>query len=320
MKQVSTLLFALLMLLLVACGGVQGSEPAAVDSEPEEAVPTADPDESVSSEDPTTEPVPTEPSKGDLLIDAATVESIQINVMESFPVQVSVTVGGYLGDGCTGLGDITTEREGDTFLITITTERPADAICTQQLVGFEETVSLDVVGLEAGTYTVNANGVTDTFTLAMDNVLPDEDTGETDTSGVELSAADRAELIRLTLARALIDREIPDYNMLTEGQAFVVLSTENIDPSLVPELDGVMLDVLTPEEIQAKADADGDFLYLRFQDVTAVSADEARVSLANTWAIASDSDQVYLSGGGFTIEYTRTTDGWQGEVTEAWIS
>jgi hypothetical protein len=29
---------------------------------------------------------------------------------------------------------------------------------------------------------------------------------------------------------------------------------------------------------------------------------------------------LYLSGGGFTINYTRTTDGWNSEVTEMWIS
>lgn len=318
MKRVLTLLFALMLLLLVACGGAQGGEPAAVDGEPEDVAPTADPNEPVGSEDPTTKPVPTEPSRGDLLIDAATVESIQINVMESFPVQVSVTVGGYLGDGCTGLGDITTEREGDTFFITITTERPADAICTQQLVGFEETVSLDVAGLEAGTYTVDVNGVTDTFTLAVDNMLPDEETGE-ETSGDELAQSDVELLMRLTLERALVAQEIPDYALLAD-QETIVLSTENIDAAFVPALEGVSLTVMTPEEIQAQADAEGDFPYLRFQGITAVSQDLVRVSLGSSWAIAADSEMIYLSGGGFTIEYTRAADGWQGEVTEAWIS
>jgi hypothetical protein len=58
--------------------------------------------------------------------------------------------------------------------VTITTVRPADQACTEALVPFEEVISLDVRGLDAGTYAVDVNGVRDTFELAMDNRLPDE--------------------------------------------------------------------------------------------------------------------------------------------------
>jgi hypothetical protein len=77
---------------------------------------------------------------------------------------------------------------------------------------------------------------------------------------------------------------------------------------------------MSAEEIQAKADAEGDFPYLRFQGFEAVSQDEVNISLGSSWAIGADSDMIYLSGGGFTINYTRTDAGWTGEVTEAWIS
>jgi hypothetical protein len=36
----------------------------------------------------------------------------------------------------------------------------------------EEMIGLGVVGLKAGTYTVDVNGVTGTFTLDVDNALP----------------------------------------------------------------------------------------------------------------------------------------------------
>ena len=70
--------------------------------------------------------------------------------------------------------EILRERTDQTFQVTITTTRPADAMCTEALVPFEETFSLDVYSLPAGTYTVNVNGITDTFELAVDNVSPDE--------------------------------------------------------------------------------------------------------------------------------------------------
>jgi len=102
----------------------------------------------------------------------AQVDSIDILMLESFPVQISVVARGNLPDGCTAIDQIAQQRQGDTFKVTITTRRPADKICTEALVPFQEAISLEVVGLPAGTYTVDVNGVTGSFTLDVDNVLP----------------------------------------------------------------------------------------------------------------------------------------------------
>ncbi len=120
-------------------------------------------------------PEPTPPTEAELIIGMAPVEEIDILILESFPVQVNVVVDGYLPDGCTEINEITQKRnvEAQTFEVEITTIRPADALCTEAMVPFEETISLDVEGLPAGTYTVDVNGVTGTFTLQVDNVLPE---------------------------------------------------------------------------------------------------------------------------------------------------
>ena len=316
------IIFALLALIITGCGVTPGDEPAASDDQPVggEVEPTQDPNEPVSSDDPAPTEEPIVESTGEVIIGEATVESMEVLILESFPVQVNVQVSGYLGDGCTELGAIDTERVDDTFNVTVHTERPADAICTQQLVAFEETISLDVQGLEAGTYTVDVNGVTGTFTLDVDNAPIEDPVDENTVEWSLLPEEDQAELIRLTLERALLDEEIPDFLLLTEGRDEIVLSTENVDPELVPELEGVNLVPLSPEEIQAKANEEGDFLYLHFQMVDVQSETEVTVSLNNIWAIAEDSDMLYLSGGGFKIEYTKTADGWSGEITELWIS
>lgn len=112
-----------------------------------------------------------DPTPGAILTGTAQIDTIDLLILESFPVQVNAHVVGWLGDGCTTLDQITQVREENTFKVTITTARPAEAICTMQLVGFEETISLDVAGLPAGTYTVDINGVTETFTLDVDNKL-----------------------------------------------------------------------------------------------------------------------------------------------------
>lgn len=105
------------------------------------------------------------------VIGLATVEHIDILTLESFPVQIHVVAKGYLGDGCTTLGEITQRRDGSIFRITLRTERPADAVCiqTQIITVFEETLPLDVLNLPAGIYTVDVNGMCGSFRLDVDN-------------------------------------------------------------------------------------------------------------------------------------------------------
>ncbi len=100
----------------------------------------------------------------------ATVESMTVNIMESFPVQVSVTLEGYFPDGCAEIEEITSSRDGSLFEIDIVTRRPSgDVACIMMLVPFSEVVNLDVEGLPAGEYTVQYGPMKETFVLAVDN-------------------------------------------------------------------------------------------------------------------------------------------------------
>jgi len=99
----------------------------------------------------------------------ANVKDIEIMLLESFPVQINVIAKGEHPDSCTKVNEITTRREGNTFFVTLTASRPADVMCAQVITPFEEVIALDVVGLKAGVYTVDVNGVRDTFELQMDN-------------------------------------------------------------------------------------------------------------------------------------------------------
>lgn len=121
---------------------------------------------------------PTTPPDEPVTYGMADVEEIDILIMESFPVQVAVVARGHLRDGCTEIDEVRRkfDVETNTFSVEITTARPTEAVCTQALEPFEERISLDVHGLPAGTYTVDVNGVTDTFTLDVDNVLPETST------------------------------------------------------------------------------------------------------------------------------------------------
>jgi heat shock protein HslJ len=101
--------------------------------------------------------------KGDTLGSLANVNDIEIMLLESFPVQVNVVARGEHLDSCTKVDTITTRREGNTFFVTITKSRPANKMCAQVITPFREVITLDMAGLKAGVYTVDVNGVRDTF-------------------------------------------------------------------------------------------------------------------------------------------------------------
>ena len=132
----------------------------------------------------TSEPVET--PGGGVIHGEAEVDEVTLMIMESFPVQVSAVAKGNLRDGCTEIDEIHTSFDEDsrTFEVEITTVRDAEAVCTQALVPFEERVELDVRGIPAGTYTVDVNGVRETFTLDVDNEIPED--AETEIRGRRL--------------------------------------------------------------------------------------------------------------------------------------
>jgi inhibitor of cysteine peptidase len=103
-----------------------------------------------------------------------TVEAIELLVMESFPVQVAAIVRGNLRDGCVVLDGISVVRNENRIVLEFETHREGD-FCTQALVPFEERVTLDVLGLRAGTYAVRAGDVSAEFTLPVDNGLSDDE-------------------------------------------------------------------------------------------------------------------------------------------------
>ena len=101
------------------------------------------------------------------------IDSLELLIMESWPVQVRAVLSGNLADGCTEIEDVQVMRDeaANRFEIKVVTSRDSEAMCTMALVPFEETVDLNVEGLPAGMYTVEAQDVTATFKLDADNVM-----------------------------------------------------------------------------------------------------------------------------------------------------
>ncbi|MCL4870311.1 MAG: hypothetical protein KJ063_15205 [Anaerolineae bacterium] len=163
-KLMLTFSIMLVLAVLVACIPGGGNAPD------ETATPTPNPDTAVRDDMPTTEPI----FAGELITGTAMIHSVDLRLMESFPLQMMAGIKGDYPDGCTGLGEVKQERVENDIFITVETVRPADMMCIQVLVPFEANIPVDIHGLPAGKYQVHINGVIASFTLDQDNILPSE--------------------------------------------------------------------------------------------------------------------------------------------------
>ncbi len=159
MKLTNIVILALLVLMaaaLSACGQLVGEE-----AQPETTAvtePTAEvPPTNVAEESSPLSEAPLEP---------AAIESLQILAEDQSDGQTAVRVRGILSNNCTQLEEIVSTRDGNEFNLTLrTTQEPGEA-CAAETVPFEEMIVLDVVGLEAGSYSVNTGDIHVSFELA----------------------------------------------------------------------------------------------------------------------------------------------------------
>lgn len=93
------------------------------------------------------------------------VDSVDVVIMESFPVQVSVGVSGNKSVPCVDLLTPAVSFKDDTFIVALAESSGADVTCIAVLDPFETSIPLDVKGLPTGTYQVNVNGVVSEFSL-----------------------------------------------------------------------------------------------------------------------------------------------------------
>ncbi len=89
----------------------------------------------------------------------AVIDTIEIQVLESFPVQYKAVVSGNFANGCQSLGEPSQEIEKNKININLPI-KTAGEMCTQALVPFTESISIDSSKLKSGSYELNINGRT----------------------------------------------------------------------------------------------------------------------------------------------------------------
>jgi uncharacterized protein YraI len=96
----------------------------------------------------------------------ADVQIVEIQILESYPLQINAVARGHLPDaGCTTISSVNQIREGNVFKVSLKTQTDPLAFCGQILTPFEYVIPLEVGSLLAGRYIVNVNGVEASFDL-----------------------------------------------------------------------------------------------------------------------------------------------------------
>ena len=141
----------------------------------------------------------------------AQVQSVEVHISQSHPLQVSAVVHGNLTESCASLEESQVQYVSNTFQITVYAKSSSDIGCAPVTTPFDTTIPLDTKDLPAGDYTVVANGVSALFTLQEEipTATPIPTVVMAPTSSV---CSDSAAFIK--------DVTIPDNSMLTSNTAF----------------------------------------------------------------------------------------------------
>lgn len=131
-----------------------------------------------------------------------------------------------------------------------------------------------------------------------------------------VSDADKAEVFRSMLTRVVA----PESGLLEQKQreTGVILSTKNIKPAWVQGFEGLNIQLWTPNQIQRKADNEGDFMFLLVSEMK-VRRQCIAVTMGITWAQGKNSKAVYMSGGGMIYEYRLESGKWVGKYVTGWV-
>ena len=134
------------------------------------------------------------------------------------------------------------------------------------------------------------------------------------THALPVSDSDMAYIISDVL-RTAISLRMPGYSELVRGRDYVVLSNSGLNESWVPPMvGGYRVILMTPLEIQQKADSEGGFYYLRFEKIKVFDG-SVQLEIMNAPQLADWSQPIINNSGALGWEYVRIKGSWVGTIT-----
>ena len=158
------ILFIFLILLLSGCSNNTVKTEPTTDSAAIE-LPVVKPNEPVTSTTPApVQEKPTVPEPESKQEKLVMVDSVEVLILESFPVQYNTLIQGHFRNGCESIDSIS-QTSANQKITVLVNSKSTGGFCTQALVPFSETISLNTQDLAQGEATLDVNGITATFNI-----------------------------------------------------------------------------------------------------------------------------------------------------------
>jgi hypothetical protein len=142
---------------------------------------------------------------------------------------------------------------------------------------------------------------------------------ETSKSSIELSDADKSSIFLELLKDADEDYKIPDYNILLNQSAGIVMLAKDADKvwlKLIPDLNIMILNLAQVNAFAKKRKQD---MFVLFFDVSSVG-NCAKANIGTGVIIGKKSKKIYLSGGGCGYTFRKQDGKWIGKQETCTIS
>jgi hypothetical protein len=138
-------------------------------------------------------------------------------------------------------------------------------------------------------------------------------------NNIELTDSDKSEIFRELLKNDDEEYKIPDYNILANQPAGIVMSAEDTDKNWLKQITNPRMTILNPTEIKAFAKKrKEDILVLSFSSKAVGNCVEANIGTG--WVIGKKSKYIYLSGGGCSYIFRKEAGKWISKQESCTIS
>jgi hypothetical protein len=141
----------------------------------------------------------------------------------------------------------------------------------------------------------------------------------TSQNNIDLNKSDKSEIFRELLKNADEEYKIPDYDILANQPAGIVMSAEDADKNWLKQITNPRMTILNPTEIKAFAKKRKEDIMVLFFDARPIG-NCVKVSIGTGVIIGKKSKKIYLSGGGCGYTFQKEAGKWVGKQDTCIIS
>ena len=141
----------------------------------------------------------------------------------------------------------------------------------------------------------------------------------TSLTNIELNDSDKSEIFRELIRNADEEYKIPDYNILANQPAGIVISAEDADKEWLKQITNLKITILNPTEIKAFVKKRKEDIFALFFDAKPVG-NCVKANIGTGVIIGKKSKKIYLSGGGCGYTFRKQDGKWIGKQELCTIS